>query len=280
MQSSKGGGMDRVNRLAVTLVASLIGLFVVAPMFVVVPMSFSSAQSFEFPPPGYWVGYYEKFFETPGWLIPVGNSIFIGSVSAFLTMLLVVPAAFALVRRQFRGKNIVRLAVMLPLMVPSIVMALGYFEFFGIIGLNQTYAAVVLAHTCISIPIAFLVVAATLKGFDRNLERAAISLGANPLQTFALITLPVLRPGFLVALLFAFVHSFDESVIALFISGRDVATLPRKMFDSITVDADPVIAVVSTLLIGVVLIGALIGHYREIAALFSSGRKSGLAHAR
>src|SRR5690606_20794506 len=219
----------------VAAAASLVGLFVVAPIFVVVPMSFSSAQSFEFPPPGYWLGYYDKFFHSPGWLIPLGNSIIIGLASALLTMLVVVPAAFAIVRREFRGRKLVRLFLMLPLMVPSIVMAIGYFEFFGRLRLNQTYLAVILAHTCISIPIVFLVVAASLKGFDRNIERAAISLGAAPLQTFALVTLPVLRPGFIVAALFAFVHSFDEAVIALFISGRDVATLPRKMFDSITV---------------------------------------------
>ena len=262
------GMSGRSSGLFVAAAASLVGLFVVAPVFVVVPMSFSSAQSFEFPPPGYWLGYYEKFFTSPGWLIPLLNSLIIGTASALLTMLLVVPAAFAIVRRQFRGKKLVRLFLMLPLMVPSIVMAIGYFEFFGRLRLNQTYLAVVLAHTCVSIPIVFLVVAASLKGFDRNIERAAVSLGATPLQTFALVTLPVLRPGFIVATLFAFVNSFDEAVIALFISGRDVATLPRKMFDSITVDADPVIAVVSTLLVTAVVLIALVSRYKDILAMF------------
>ncbi|MGE0714417.1 MAG: ABC transporter permease [Alphaproteobacteria bacterium] len=234
------------------------GIFVVAPLFVVVPMSFSRAKSFEFPPPGYWLGYYEKFFGSAGWLLPLANSVVIGIAVAAVTMLLVVPAAFALVRYRFAGKGLAKLVIMLPMLVPSIVMALGYYEFFGVIGLHQTYLGVILAHVCVSVPIAFLVVAASLKGFDRNLERAAASLGANRLQTFLMVTLPVLWPGFLTGGLFAFVHSFDEAVIAIFISGRDVTTLPRKMFDSILVDADPVIAVVSTLLIAVVLLGALV----------------------
>ena len=103
--------------------------------------------------------------------------------------------------------------------------------------------------------LAFLVLSANLKGFDRTLERAAISLGASPWRTFIHITLPILKPGLIVSALFTFVQSFDETVVAIFISGRDAATLPRKMFDSIRQEADPVIAVVSTLLFLLVLAG-------------------------
>ena len=105
---------------------------------------------------------------------------------------------------------------------------------------------------------AFLIVSATLKGFDRNLERAAMSAGADPLRTFYHVTLPVLRPGFLVASLFAFIHSFDETVVAIFIAGRDASTLPRKMYESVRLETDPVLAVVSTLLFTIVLIGTVV----------------------
>ena len=104
----------------------------------------------------------------------------------------------------------------------------------------------IIAHSVLSIPVAFLVIAAALKGFDRNLERAAMSAGAGPLRTFLWVTLPVLRPGILVGALFAFLHSFNEAVVAIFIAGRDASTLPKKMFESIRLESDPVIAVVST----------------------------------
>ena len=110
----------------------------------------------------------------------------------------------------------------------------------------------------LSIPVAFLVLSAALKGFDRNLERAAYSAGAGPLRTFLWITLPVLRPGLLIGALFAFLHSFNEAVVAIFIAGRDASTLPKKMFESIRLESDPVLAVVSTLLTGAVLAGVLI----------------------
>jgi putative spermidine/putrescine transport system permease protein len=121
-----------------------------------------------------------------------------------------------------------------------------------------THAGMIIAHSVLSIPVAFLVIAAALKGFDRNLERAAMSAGAGPLRTFLWVTLPVLRPGILVGALFAFLHSFNEAVVAIFIAGRDASTLPKKMFESIRLESDPVIAVVSTLLTGAVLLGVLI----------------------
>src|SRR5262249_17843943 len=120
------------------------------------------------------------------------------------------------------------------------------------------HAGMIIAHSVLSIPVAFLVIAAALKGFDRNLERAAMSAGAGPLRTFLWVTLPVLRPGILVGALFAFLHSFNEPVVAIFIAGRDASTLPKKMFESIRLESDPVIAVVSTLLTGAVLLGVLI----------------------
>ena len=116
----------------------------------------------------------------------------------------------------------------------------------------------ILAHSALSIPVAFLVISAALKGFDRNLERAAMSAGAGPLRTFIWVTLPVLRPGFLVGALFAFLFSFNEAVVAIFIAGRDASTLPKKMFESIRLESDPIIAVVSTLLTGGVLLGVLV----------------------
>ncbi|KGE02447.1 ABC transporter permease [Rhizobium sp. YS-1r] len=233
----------------------IVVLFIAAPLVIVVPMSLSNASSLQFPPPGYWLGYYRAYFTDPNWLVPTWNSILIATATTILTMALVVPATFALVRHRFRGKGFADLMMLMPMAVPHIVMAIGYYSYFGQLKLVHTHLGVILAHTCLSVPIAFLVLSANLKGFDRNLERAAQSLGASPTRTFLHITLPILRPGLIISSLFAFIQSFDETVVAIFISGRDAETLPRKMFDSIRQEADPVIAVISTLLFFVVLIG-------------------------
>lgn len=258
----------------IRLVAFAVALFIVAPMFIVVPMSFSTAISLEFPPPAYWLGYYRSYFTDPNWLRPTFNSVLIAAVSAMITMAIITPAAFAMVRSRFRGKALVNLLLMLPMAAPSIVLALAYYYFLGGLRLTQTHLGVILAHVALSVPISFLVLAASLKGFDRNLERAAMNLGATPLKTFFLVTFPVLRPGFIVSAFFAFIHSFDETVVSIFISGRDAATLPRKMFDSVRMDADPVIAVVSTLLFSLVFCGTVIiavANHRRRQARISRG---------
>lgn len=237
--------------------AVVMAILIGAPMLVVIPMSFSASESFQFPPPAWSTHYYAAFFADPTWTGPAVNSLLIGLGTAALTLALVIPASFALVRYEFRGRAFGSLLILLPLTVPNIVVALGYFYYFGTLRLTQTYLGVILAHTCLSTPIAYLILSASLRGYDRTLERAAANCGATPLQAFWLVTFPVLRPGFLAAGMFAFIHSFDEAIVSLFISGRDVSTLPRKMFDSLRTQADPVISVVSTLLLALVVIGSL-----------------------
>lgn len=245
-----------MNR-AMKLIGLLVVLFIAAPLVIVVPMSLSTSPSLQFPPPGLWLGYYEQYFQDMSWLRPTWNSVVIALANTVLTMLLVVPATFALVRHKFWGKGLANIMMMMPMAVPHIVMAIGYYNYFGQLGIIFSKTGVVLAHTCLSVPITFLVLSANLKGFDLTLERAARSLGATPAQTFLHVTLPILRPGLLISSLFAFIQSFDETVVAIFISGRDAETLPRKMFDSIRQEADPVIAVISSLLFLIVLAALL-----------------------
>jgi putative spermidine/putrescine transport system permease protein len=240
------------------VLATIVVIFLIVPVAIIVPMSFSTAISFEFPPPGYWLGYYVRYFHSDAWLTATANSFIIAIGSMALTMLVSVPAAFGYVRYRFRGKSVMNLIVMLPLTVPGVVSAVGYYGIFARLHLVGTHTGVIIAHSALSVPVAFLVIAASLKGFDRNLERAAYNAGAGPLRTFLWVTLPVLRPGILVGALFAFLHSFNEAVVAIFISGRDAETLPKKMFESIRLESDPVIAVVSTLLTGAVFAGVLI----------------------
>jgi putative spermidine/putrescine transport system permease protein len=235
-------------------VAVAVGLFLIVPVLVIVPMSFSDAISFEFPPRAYSLGFYRSFFQDPSWLNSTWNSLLIATVTCLATMSLVVPAAFAYVRRRFFGRTLVNLLIMSPLVVPLVVSALGYYGLLSLIRLNGTVLGVIIAHTALAIPVTFLIVSASLKGFDQTLERAAMNAGAPPVSTFFYVTLPVLWPGMLTAALFAFLTSFNEAVVALFIGGRDASTLPKKMYESIRLESDPVIAVVSTLLIGAVCI--------------------------
>jgi putative spermidine/putrescine transport system permease protein len=243
------------------ILALLVATFLLLPIVIVIPMSFSTAISFEFPPPGYSLGYYAKYFTSEEWLEPTLNSLVIALGATALTMLLVVPAAFGYVRYRFRGKAFVNLLMMAPLIVPHVVSALAYYGFLGRARLTGTHLGVIVAHGVLAVPVAFLVITATLKGFDRNLERAAMSSGAGPLRTFFYVTLPVLRPGMLVGALFAFLSSFNEAVVVIFIGGREAATLPKKMYESIRLESDPVIAVVSTLLVSAVVLGVLVSAF-------------------
>ena len=213
------------------ILAWLVAIFLVAPIVIIVPMSFSSAISFEFPPPGYWTGYYAQYFSSHSWLEATANSFIIAFGSMVFTLAVALPAAFGFVRHRFFGKSAFNLVMMLPVIVPAVVSALGYYGFLSLVGLVGTHAGMIIAQSVLSIPVAFLVISAALKGFDRNLERAAMSAGAGPLRTFLWVTLPVLRPGILVGALFAFLHSFNEAVVAIFIAGRDASTLPKKMFE-------------------------------------------------
>jgi putative spermidine/putrescine transport system permease protein len=247
----------RTNRLerptaASTIVALSVALFILTPILIVVPMSFSSSRSFEFPPPSYWLGHYYAYF-TADWLRPTFNSLLIAVISSIVTLLIATPAAFAVNRREFPARRALQIVLLLPMLVPSIIMAISYYSLFGRIGLNQTYLGVILAHTCISIPVVLIAMSASLRNLDRNLERAAAICGATPTQTFMTVTFPLLRPAFVIAAFFAFIHSFDEATISLFISSREVSTLPRRMFSSINVEVDPVIAVASTFMIAVAL---------------------------
>jgi putative spermidine/putrescine transport system permease protein len=247
-----------ITRHVPLILAWITAIFLIAPIAIIVPMSFSSAISFEFPPPGYWIGYYVQYFTSHSWLEATANSFIIAFGTMVVTLLVALPAAFGFVRYRFHGKSAMNLMMMLPIIVPGVVAALGYYSFLSLASLVGTHLGMIIAHSVLSIPVAFLVISAALKGFDRNLERAAMSAGAGPLRTFFYVTLPVLRPGILVGALFAFLHSFNEAVVAIFIAGRDASTLPKKMFESIRLESDPVIAVVSTLLTGAVLVGVVI----------------------
>lgn len=231
------------------IVAGLVLFYLIFPILVIVPLSFSSALYLSFPPPGFSLQWYENFFDRTDWLDAAGLSIWVGGTVMVLATLLGTPAALGLVRGRFWGRKLINAFILSPLIAPVIIVAIGVYFFYARIGVVGNPFALVLAHTSLAVPFVVINVSATLQGFDERLEYAAMNLGATPWRTFWQVTLPVIRPGVLAGAVFAFISSFDELIVALFVSGSTAVTLPRKMWQSIRFEIDPTIAAVSTLLI-------------------------------
>jgi putative spermidine/putrescine transport system permease protein len=171
--------------------------------------------------------------------------------TAVMATILGTLASLGLVRGRFRGRNIINAFLVSPLIIPAIIVAIGVYFFYARLQIVGSPFALALAHTALAIPFVVINVSATLYGFDERLEYAAMNLGANRWQTFRHVTLPIIKPGVFAGALFAFITSFDELIVALFISGTGAVTLPRKMWDGLRQEIDPTIAAVSTILITV-----------------------------
>jgi len=222
--------------------------FLAVPVLIMIPLSFSSAAFFVFPPPGWSLQWYVKYLTGPRWLDATWHSLEIGALTTILALAAAIPAAIGISRLPSRIGTAVYLWILSPLIMPSIVIAVAVFYVLGKMNLNYTIFGVALGHMILALPMAMVVLIAALRNFDRSLERAATSLGAGPLRTILRVTLPILATAVLTAALFAFLQSFDELLIALFVSGIDAGTLPKKMWESLQ-ELDPTIAAVSTLLV-------------------------------
>jgi putative spermidine/putrescine transport system permease protein len=236
-------------RLLPTTVVALILLFLAFPIVVVMVVSFSSATYLTFPPPAFGLRWYEAYFGSEDWLRPTWLSIWVAAAVVVLATLLGTLAALGITRLPKVLRVVVAGLVLSPLIVPGIVVAIGIYYAFSRYGLVGSPVGLILAHTCLAVPFVVTSVSASLAGIDPRLEQAALSLGATPSGTFFQVTLPLIRPGVLVGALFAFITSFDELIVALFISGSGAVTLPRRMWDDLRFAIDPTIAAVSTLTI-------------------------------
>ncbi len=237
------------TRLVLGLFSALVLLYLVAPVVIVIPMSFSAAKYLTFPPPGFSLQWYENFFARADWTSATIQSIRVAVMVMLLSTTLGVAASLALVRGRFPGKELVNLIIVSPLVVPTIIVAIAIYGLYVRLQLVQTFWGLVLAHTVLAIPYVIVNVTATLRGFDIRLEQAAQSLGANAWQTFRYVTLPMISPGIFAGAVFAFIASFDELIVALFIAGARGRTLPMRMFEGLRMEIDPTIAAVSSMLI-------------------------------
>ena len=227
----------------------IVAILLLAPTLVVIPMSFGSTESFVFPPKDWSIRWYVNFFTSPEWMGSLWNSVQVGFLSAALATIVGVAGAIGLDRTRFRGKAALRGGLMAPQIVPGIVVAVAIYIAFLPMQLTGTMLGFVVAHAVIGVPFVIISVSTSLAGYDKMVETASASLGAGPWVTFRRVTLPLLMPGVLSGFVFAFVSSFEEVVIALFLQTPDLRTLPVQMYNSITLQIDPTIAAASSMIV-------------------------------
>ena len=224
-------------------------LFLLLPILVIVPLSFSDSSFLAYPIPGWSLKWYRNLFESAEWTRAAKNSFIVAPAATLLATVLGTLAAVGLARTQFAFKGTVMSLLIAPMVVPIVVVGVSTYLFFAQIGLADSYTALIVVHAALGAPFVLTTVLATLQGFNHNLVRASLSLGADPVRTFFRITLPVIAPGVISGALFAFATSFDEVVVTLFLAGPNQVTLPRQMFTGIRENITPTIAAVATLLI-------------------------------
>lgn len=223
-------------------------IFLLLPTVIIIPMSFSSGRTLKFPPPGYSTRWYENLLTAPQWTDAAWTSIQIGVLTAILATVLGTIAALALTRSEFPAKGLIQAIILSPIIIPLVIIAIGMFSVFVRWQIAGSIIALVVAHTVLAIPFVVVNVMASLRTLDRNLELAAANLGANPIRTFRFVTLPLIAPGVMAGALFAFITSWDEIVVAIFLTSPTLRTLPVVMWGQIRTEVDPTIAAAATIL--------------------------------
>ena len=234
----------------------LIFIFLVGPIFVIVPLSFNELPYFtftpemlSFDPAGYSTKWYQEFFTEDSWQVAVQNSFLIAIFATLLSTFLGTLAALGLSRPEMPFRKTIMALLISPMIVPLIISAAGMYFFYARIGIASTHFGVILAHAALGIPFVIITVTATLVGFDHSLTRAAASLGSSPTRTFFVVIVPLILPGVISGALLAFITSFDEVVVVLFVGSVEQRTIPWKMFSGIREEIRPTILAVATLLV-------------------------------
>ncbi|MGY6632872.1 MAG: ABC transporter permease [Alkalilacustris sp.] len=247
---------ERIWFYTFRVICFAIFFFLLAPIVIMIPLSFNAQPFFTFTremltlnPDGWSLRWYEDLFSSDSWMRSIRNSFLIGIAATILATTLGTLAALGLSRSQMPFKGLIMGILISPMIVPLIISAAGMFFFFSSINIAQTFLGVILAHTALGVPFVVITVTATLVGFDHSLTRAAANLGASPTRTFFKITMPLILPGVISGALFAFITSFDEIVIVLFVAGVEQRTIPREMWSGIREQISPTILAVASILV-------------------------------
>ncbi|MFO1074662.1 MAG: ABC transporter permease [Geminicoccaceae bacterium] len=245
---------SRAGQAALWLVSALVLAFLLLPLLVIVPLSFTSGTILTLPIPGFSLRWYQELAASAPWQSSLRNSLVVGTLATVIATVLGTLAALGLHRAEFRGKSLLMGFLISPMIAPLVIVAAGAYFFLLPLGLTNSLLGLGLVHAALGAPFVLITVAATLTGLDPSLPRAAASLGAAPGYAFRRVTLPLIAPGVISGALFAFITSFDEVVVAMFLTGPQQRTLPRQMFDGLRDNISPVILAVATLLIAVAVL--------------------------
>lgn len=250
---------DRFWHYGARLLAFAVLGFLILPILVIVPISFTAGNLLAFPMPGLSLKWYAGLADGPQWIDAAKNSLLVGVSATSLALVLGTLAALGLARARFRLKAIVMGLLISPMIIPIVITAVAVYFFYVEVGLVGTYLGLILAHTALASPFVVITVTATLEGFDMTMLRAAASLGASPVTAFRRVMLPIIFPGIASGALFAFATSFDEIVVALFLAAPEQRTLPRQIFSGVREYVSPAIAAVATILVfvSVILLAAV-----------------------
>ena len=238
-----------MSRAFLWLFALLVIGFLLAPLAAILPLSFSAGSFLRYPLPGLSLRWYADFFASDFWMPALRNSLVIGAGAAAIATVLGTVAAFGLWQARIPGRQLILALIMMPLVVPSIVVAVSLLLFFGPLGLTNSFAGMILAHAALGVPFVVTTVSASLTQFDPVLLRAAAACGAGPITAFRRVALPRIAPGVAAGAMFAFATSLDEVVVALFIAGPGQRTLPRQMFAGLNDQVSLTIAAAASLMI-------------------------------
>jgi putative spermidine/putrescine transport system permease protein len=236
------------GRIAFGIFCSLVLLFLILPVLIIVPMSFSSARFLSFPPPSLSLRWYQEFVGNAGWMQATRVTLTVAGLTVLIATPLGVAAAYAINSSSLRIMRWVHLTLMLPLVVPIIIIAVGIFFVYARVGLIATMPGLVMANVMLALPYVITSVVAGLRSFDATQEMVARSLGMNRFRSFLAVTLPQIKASVLTGAIFAFISALDETVVGLFISGGQYQPLTKRMFTSLRDEIDPTIAAISTLM--------------------------------
>lgn len=243
--------VTRGQRLWLYALAALVMLFLVIPTLIVIPMSFSASQYLEFPPREWSIRWYASYFASSSWMQATTTSLKAAALTTLVATPLGTMAAYGLHASRWRFAGPMTMLLLTPMVVPVILIGIGVFYAYVKLKMVNTLLGLALAHSMLAVPVVMMVVASALKSFDLNQELVARSLGASRARAFWLVTLPQIRFSVVTAAVLAFLTSFDEVIVSLFVSGGDHSTLTRNMFNALRDQVDPTIGAISTLIIAV-----------------------------
>ncbi len=257
---------QKTGAYALKLTAWAVLFFLILPILIIIPLSFNAEPFFSFTPgmlkldpQAYSLKWYASVFHSQNWLLAIRNSFFIGICATIVATTLGTLAAVGLASEHMPQRRLVTALLLSPMIVPLIIVAAGMFFFYTRFNLVGTFTGIIIAHAALGVPFVIITVTATLAGFDPSLYRAGLSLGASPLRVFLDVVIPLIRPGVISGALFAFVTSFDEIVLVLFLAGPEQGTIPRQMFAGLREQINPAILAVATLLtvVSIILLATL-----------------------